>query len=450
MTVLYAEQVLSEGQWLHSARIHLADGRVQRIDAEVPPAAGDERHSVIVPAQCNLHSHAFQRGMAGLAEARGPGADDFWSWREVMYRFALTMTPQQLQAVAALAYVEMLEAGFCRVGEFHYLHHDVQGRRFADCGEMAASIVAAAQDVGIGLTLLPVFYAHAGFGGSAPAAGQRRFTMSLDDYARLIDRCKVLVAGLPGAVLGVAPHSLRAVTPDELTRVVRLLPGQPVHIHIAEQVAEVADCQAWSGQRPVQWLLDHAPVDEHWCLVHATHVQDAEWGGIVARGAVVGLCPVTEANLGDGIFPAAAFSAAGGRYGVGTDSNVCISLVGELALLEYTQRLAHRARNVIGNGARSTGATLYQQALTGGAQALGATAGIAPGQAADLVSLSTQAPAMVERRGDALLDSWIFAAATPVVDCVWVAGVKQVEQGRHAQRDSVQHAYRLAMKELCS
>lgn len=451
MTVLYTEHLLAATGWLRSARLHLEDKRIASIESGVAAQPGDERHAVVVPAVANLHSHAFQRGMAGLAEARGPVEDNFWSWRDTMYRFASRMSPEQLQAIAAQAYLEMLEAGYCRVGEFHYVHHDVGGRRFADPGEMASRIAAAAAGIGISLTLLPVFYAHASFGGRPPNSGQSRFIHDVESYTRLIERCRLLVAALPSSVVGVAPHSLRAVTPEELAEVLRLLPGAPVHIHIAEQLNEVRDCVAWSGLRPVQWLLENASVDSRWCLVHATHIDPGEIDGIARSGATVGLCPITEANLGDGIFPAAEFLAAGGHVGVGTDSNVCISLSGELSLLEYTQRLSRGVRNVIGLENRSTGMALYQRALSGGGRALGApTAGIAEGSAADLVSLAGHEPALICRSGDALIDSWLFGAVSGVVDCVWVGGIKQVEQGRHRLRDSVRSAYAKAMKELCA
>ncbi|HEY6644390.1 formimidoylglutamate deiminase [Povalibacter sp.] len=451
MTVLYAEHLLTNAGWVRSARVHLTQGRIATIQIGAAPQAGDERHAVIVPAVSNLHSHAFQRGMAGLAEMRGPGNDDFWSWRDTMYRFASRMSPQQLQAVAAQAYMEMLEAGYCRVGEFHYLHHDIDSRPYGDPGEMVARIAAAAEDTGIGLTLLPVFYAHSSFGGQPPRPAQARFITDLDSYARIVERSREVVASLPAGVAGVAPHSLRAVTPDELAQVVRLLPGKPVHIHIAEQMNEVRDCVAWSGLTPVRWLLENAAVDARWCLVHATHVDSDELKGIAHAGAVAGLCPVTEANLGDGIFPAADFLAAAGRFGVGTDSNVCISLSGELALLEYTQRLSRKARNVIGLHSRSTGAALFERALHGGAAALGvSTAGITEGNAADLVSLSIEEPAMICRAGDSLIDSWLFASQSGVVDCVWVGGQRLVEQGCHRQRRRVRHAYAEAMKELCA
>lgn len=450
MTILYCEQALTPEGWIKAARLRLTAGRIAAIEREVAPQPGDERHAVIVPAMPNLHSHAFQRGMAGLAEAPGPVEDNFWGWRTTMYRFASRMSPHHLQAIAAQAYVEMLEAGYCRVGEFHYVHHDVDGRRFSDAGEMAGRIAAAASETGISLTLLPVFYAHSSFGGKPPTSGQARFVHDLQSYGRLIERCIELVRPLPAGVVGVAPHSLRAVTPEELAEIVRLLPDAPVHIHIAEQTNEIRDCLTWSGMRPVRWLFEHVEVDSRWCLVHATHVDDSELASLARSSATVGLCPITEANLGDGIFPAAQFVAAGGEFGVGTDSNVCITLSGELSLLEYTQRLSNRSRNVIGLEGHSTGAALYQRALRGAGQALGApSVGIAIGAPADLVSLATHEPAMLCRSGDALIDSWLFATTGGVVDCVWVNGVKQVEAGRHRLRDRVRAAHARAIEELC-
>jgi formiminoglutamate deiminase len=450
MTTLFAEKVLTPAGWREATRLHIDAGRIVALESGVAPRGDDERHAAIVPGICNLHSHAFQRGMAGLAEVRGPAGDDFWTWRDTMYRFASRMTPEQLESVAAQAQVEMLESGFCRVGEFHYLHHDADGRRYVDPAEMSARIAAAADDSGIGLTLLPVFYAHSTFGGAAPRPAQARFIHDVDGYARLLERCRAVVARLPEGRVGVAPHSLRAVTPEELTAVATLAGDGPVHIHIAEQVPEVRDCIAWSGARPVRWLLDHAAVDARWCLVHATHVDAGEIDGMAASGAVVGLCPVTEANLGDGIFPAAAFSEAGGVFGIGTDSNVAIDLAAELALLEYSQRLSARVRNVIGLVGCSTGRALFQRALEGGARAMGLpAAGIVPGAAADLVSLDVRRPALVCRTDDALLDSWIFASPRGAVDCVWVHGRKLVAEGRHVRGDAIRRKFDTTMEQLC-
>ena len=447
MPTIFAEQALLSEGWRNDVRIDVTAGLVATVEADAAPRAGDERHEILLPGMGNLHSHAFQRGMAGLAETRGPGADSFWSWREVMYRFALSMTPDEVAAVAARLYVEMLEAGFTRVGEFHYLHHAPDGKPYADIAEMAGRIAAAAGETGIGLTLLPVFYAHSGFGGAAPGEGQRRFINDVDRFARLMEASRAALAGLDGAVLGVAPHSLRAVTPDELAAVTTLGDG-PIHIHIAEQVREVEDCVAWSGARPVEWLLANALVDGRWCLIHATHMTNAETAAMAASGAVAGLCPITEANLGDGVFPAREFLAAGGRFGVGSDSNVLIGLADELRQLEYSQRLFHRARNVLAAPGASNGRALFDAALAGGGAALGAgQAAIAAGAPADLVSLDPSHPTLAGKAGDAILDAWIFAGGASV-DCVWVGGQKRVEGGRHRLRDAVADRYRSAISGL--
>ena len=314
MTAIHAETALLPDGLHHNVRIAFSGGVIDGVETDVAAQAGDERHGFVLPAVPNLHSHAFQRAMAGLAETRGPGEDSFWSWRTTMYRFALSMAPEHVEAVAAQLYMEMLEAGFGRVGEFHYLHHDADGSPYADPAEMAVRIAAASAETGIGLTLLPVFYAHSGFGAAAPAEGQRRFINDIDGYGRLMERAAEIVAALPGGRLGIAPHSLRAVTPGELAAILPLAKGGPVHIHVAEQVKEVEDCVAWSGARPVEWLLANAPVDGRWCLIHATHLTAAESRDMARSGAVAGLCPITEANLGDGIFDAPAFlGAAKGR-----------------------------------------------------------------------------------------------------------------------------------------
>lgn len=455
MTTFFVSQLLTSDGWLQDVRLGIEDGRIASLESGATPQPGDERHGVMLAALPNLHSHAFQRGMAGLAEKRGSATDDFWSWRDTMYRFALRMTPEQLQAVAAQAYMEMLEGGFSRVGEFHYLHHDVDGKAYADPAEMSARLAAAATQCGINLTLLPVFYAHASFGGLAPREHQKRFISSVDGYARLIERCKSVLADVPGARLGVAPHSLRAVTPEELAQVIKIADGigaaSPVHIHIAEQTGEVQDCITWSGTRPVRWLLDHFPVDSRWCLVHATHVDESEIAGMAESGAIVGLCPVTEANLGDGIFPVPEFLEQGGRFGVGSDSNVHISAAAELSLLEYSQRLARRVRNVVQMGGGSTGYALFQRALAGGSIALGTSGtGLALGEAADMVSLAVEDPALICRKGDALLDSWIFSGPGSAVDCVWVGGRKLVEGGRHLHREAISREYKAALEQLCA
>lgn len=447
---LWCEQAWLPEGWRNNVRLSVENGCISSVEIGVEAAPGDERHAVLLPALSNLHSHAFQRGMAGLAETAGDSDDSFWTWREVMYRFVDRLDPDGMRAIAALAYAEMLESGFGRVGEFHYLHHDVDGRPYGDVAVMAQAIAAAAGETGIGLTLLPVFYAHSGFGGAVPAHGQRRFINDVSRFANLLEGAREAVAGLGDAVVGVAPHSLRAVTAGELAEVAAMAAGAPVHIHIAEQIPEVEACLAWSGKRPVEWLFDHADVGADWCLVHATHITEAERRTIVQSGAVAGLCPITEANLGDGLFPAREFFAEGGRFGVGSDSNVEIDAAAELRLLEYGQRLAHRGRNLLADKAgESTGASLYRGALAGGGQALGRlSSGIAVGEAADLVSLKGDNPFFAGRAGNAILDSWIFGGGARLVDCIWCGGIKRVEGGRHIARDAIDTRYRAAMTKL--
>lgn len=444
MKVLHANSALLPGGWHEDVRLFIEGGRIHRVETG-PPQAGDERHAVLVPAMANLHSHAFQRAMAGLTETRGAGDDSFWSWRSLMYRFALSMTPDQVQAIAAQLYMEMLEAGFAHVGEFHYLHHGPDGSAYGDIAEMAARIGAASVEAGIGLTLLPVFYAHSGFGGAEPADAQRRFIHGLEDFGRTFERCQTIAAGLDGAQVGVAPHSLRAVTPAELAEVAALCPKGPIHIHIAEQTREVEDCMAWSGARPVEWLLDNAPVGSRWCLIHATHMTQAEAQAMARSGAIAGLCPITESNLGDGIFAAPGFLAEGGRLGVGSDSNVQISLSGELRQLEYSQRLGLRARNVIALPGGSNGRRMFDLALEGGAAALGIGAGLAAGRPADIVALDTSA--CPHLAGDQLLDHWIFTDAR-LVDSVWSRGIRRVTGGRHHDRETITRRFGPVMQAL--
>ena len=446
--MLWFQSALLPSGWAHDVRLAIADGCIARVETGARPDAGDERHAVAVPGLVNVHSHGFQRGMAGLAEVRGPEGDNFWTWREVMYRFLDRLRPEDVEAITALAFAEMLESGFTRVGEFHYLHHDPAGAPYANPAELAERVAAAAAETGIGLTLLPVFYAHGNFGGAPPTHGQRRFLNDIDGFARLVDASRRTIASLEDANLGVAPHSLRAVRPEELQAVIALAPKGPIHIHAAEQTKEVDDCVAWSGARPVEWLLDHANVDGRWCLVHATHMTADETRRLAASGAVAGLCPVTEANLGDGIFPSADYLAHAGAFGLGTDSNVLVGAADELRALEYAQRLAKRARNVLASApGRSTGRTLFEGALAGGAKAAGvATPGIREGASADLVSFDLTTSKFAGRREDYVLDSWIFAGGT--IDCVWRRGRKCVSAGRHHNHQMIRERYSRVMGKL--
>jgi formiminoglutamate deiminase len=380
---LFRHALLPAG-WAENVLVRVEHGMISEVRTGVPGG-----HGIALPGMPNLHSHAFQRAMAGHVERRGAEQDSFWTWRTLMYKLALSMSPDDMQDAATLAFVEMLEGGFTSVAEFHYLHRAPDGTPYDDIGEMAARLAAAADAAGIELLLLPVFYAHAGFGGTPPAPEQRRFVSSLDGYTKLYERCAAL------APSGVAPHSLRAATMPEVKALAQLAGERPVHIHIAEQMAEVEACLGFCGQRPVESLLDNAPVGPNWCLVHATHITPDEGAAMAATGAVAGLCPITEANLGDGIFPAQHFT---GAWGVGSDSNVLIDAARELQMLEYSQRLTRHARNVMASPKEPATATaLYQAAVAGGAQALGLQGGLRPGAPASFVTLDGEAPELTRR-----------------------------------------------------
>lgn len=452
-TTLFLDRALLPGGWGRDVIVAFDGARISAVVPDSAAPAMAERHAIGVPGLSNLHSHAFQRAMAAHAEFPSPGPDNFWTWREKMYGVALTIDPDQAEAVAAMLYAEMLEAGFTRVGEFHYLHHDKDGKPYADPAEMAGRVLAAASVTGIGMTLLPVFYAHGGIGGRPFVPGQRRFISDLPLFARLMERSRALAATVAGARTGVAPHSLRAVTADELREVVGLArDGETIHMHVAEQVQEVEDCLERTGARPVEWLLDNAMVDSRWCLIHATHMTEAETRDLAATGAVAGLCPETEGNLGDGIFNGRLFVEHRGRFGIGTDSNVSLDAAQELRQLEYAQRLAWRRRNVlVGNDGRSTGRSLFDAAIVGGSQALAVPgAGLATGAIADLVTFRRDHPSLAGLDGDALIDAWIFSADRSAIDCVWAAGRKCVEAGRHHQRDTLEQAYAITMRGLAA
>jgi formiminoglutamate deiminase len=449
---LFFDHALLPSGWARDVRISVADGSIVAVAEGAPRAGADRVAGIAVPGVPNLHCHAFQRGMAALAERRGPGADSFWTWREVMYRFLQRLSPDDVEAIAAFTYMEMLEAGFTTVGEFHYLHHDVDGRPYADLAEMAARIAGAAAQTRIGLTLLPSFYAYGGFGGAPPAVGQRRFINDPDRFLDLVERTRAAVSGLPSACVGIAPHSLRAVTPVTLRAVCRAAPDGPIHIHAAEQLREVEECIASLGPRPVEWLLENAGLDSRWCVVHATHTTDAEIGGLAASQAVVGLCPSTEASLGDGIFDGASYLVAGGRFGIGTDSNIQIDAAAEFRQLEYSQRLLRRARNVMTlKEGESTGRRLLASALAAGAQALQRPIGaLAAGLRADIVVLDAEHPDLAARSGDLWLDAWVFVAGQRAVKTVLVGGETVVEAGRHGMRPAIEARFKAAVAELAA
>ena len=450
MTHLFFETALLPEGWLKNVRIEVDDaGWISALKSCSDDAGVDFRGAIGVPGMPNCHSHSFQGAMAGLAESPSSGRDSFLDWRQAMYGLTERLTPDDLVAIAAQFYAEMLEAGFTAVAEFHYLHHAVDGLPYDDPGTMSSAIVEAAVETGIGLTLLPVFYAYGGFGGVTIVESQRRFHTTPESYLRLHQRVRELVAQIPDAAVGVAPHSLRAVTPDTLNEVISFAGDGPVHIHVAEQIKEVDECLIWCGARPVEWLLDNTSVDDCWCLIHATHMTPAENRRLAASGAVAGLCPITEANLGDGIFDAVNFVDNGGRIAIGTDSNIRVDVAEELRQLEYSQRLRDRTRNCLASTVGSTGRALFEQALDGGAIASGRRIGcLAQGYRADIVSLDSNHTGLYARSGDAWLDSWIFGADGRAVSDVWVGGQHVVVGGRHSAKEAITRRYRDVLSRL--
>ncbi len=395
-----------------------------------------------LPGIANLHSHAFQRAMAGMAERQTDPRDSFWTWRETMYRFAARFDPGTLRAVAAQLYVEMLEAGYTSVCEFHYLHHAPDGMPYPQASAMSDALVDAARDAGIRLTLLPVLYITGGFDGRALSARQGRFGHGVDDYLRLFE---ALHARQTATLrVGCALHSLRAVPPDAMAAVLGALPDTArIHIHIAEQTAEVDDCIAARGLRPVEWLLDNAPVDARWTLVHATHLIQEEIEGIARSGATVALCPTTEANLGDGLFPLRDYLDAGGAWGIGSDSHISVSPVEELRWLEYGQRLATRRRNIAVSADR---ASVGDALLRGVAASASAATGFDADD--DAIVLDADAPLLAGATSDDIADRWIFAGNRNLLREVVVAGERVVQDGMHRDRERLATGYREAVDTL--
>jgi formimidoylglutamate deiminase len=453
----HAASALLAGGWAADVLIE-ADAAGTILFAAPAKDAGDAERlaGAVIPGVPNLHSHAFQRAMAGLGERRSPpeardaegGEDSFWTWRQTMYRFVQKLTPEDAQAVAAQLYVECLEWGFTSVAEFHYLHHQPDGTSYDAPAEMALRHLEAAREIGIGLTILPSLYRHGGIFGRDPSPGQRRFLNDLDGYWRIVQGVRSAMGDDPAFGLGLAPHSLRAVTPAMLAEVARF--DGPIHIHAAEQLREVAECEAATGVRPVQWLLDNMPVDARWCLIHSTHMTDAEATALAETGAVAGLCPSTEASLGDGIFNYPAWAKAKGRFGFGTDSHVGTSPRDEMRQLETSQRLARHARSVVTDSARPhPGRNLLEAALAGGAQVSGRRIGaIAPGHRCDLVELDPGHPALTGLAGDTLLDAWVFSGQGNPVRRVVVGGRDMVRDGRHVKREAIAMRFGAAMRRL--
>lgn len=443
VTGLFCDWALLPDGWHSNVRIGIgSDGRIAEIARNSAAQEDDLRmtNGLAVPAPGNLHSHAFQRAMAGHAEIKGSGEDSFWTWRETMYGFLGKLTPDDVEAIAGQVYMEMLEAGYAAVGEFHYLHHQPDGSDYDNAAEMAQSVAAGAAASGIGLTLLPVLYARGGVQNEELNARQRRFGCNIDRYARLHGEIQLPT---PDSVLGVAAHSLRAVPPEMLDPLTREFGNGPVHIHIAEQTAEVEAVEAAYGARPVAWLMDNADVDRRWCLVHATHMLPGETEALARSGAVAGLCPITEGNLGDGIFDGRRFVENGGAYGIGSDSNVRIELTEELRVLEYSQRFKDRRRTVLRNGAGSVGEAMYRAVTAGGAQALGRGAGtLEVGQWADITVLDADEILPFVPGPAQWLDHWIFVAGDRAVRDVWSAGRHVVQEGKHRRRSAIAKRFR--------
>jgi formimidoylglutamate deiminase len=441
-----------QGKWAQNVLLSIsADGTINDIVSNSPAGDAVKHRGYMVPGMPNLHSHAFQRAMAGLGELAGPSDDTFWSWRRVMYDFLQHLGPDEFQAIADQLYMEMLKAGFTSVGEFHYLHHQVGGAPYSDRLEMSHRVIAAAEKTGIGLTLLPVLYSYSGFGAQTPSSGQGRFINDVDQYLALVEALNTASKEKAGVCIGVAPHSLRATSQEQIKTVLDVVSADmPIHIHIAEQMKEVDDCIAWSGQRPVEWLANQVELDERWCLVHATHVTEAEIKTIATAGAVVGLCPITEANLGDGLFPVNQFMNEKGSWGIGSDSNINISSAEELRTLEYGQRLLHQKRTLIAEPGRSNGDYLYDAACRGGRRVLnpGQKAGLQIGTVADFVILKDDHPALIGKKPSQILDGWIFAGNNEVVKEVFVRGKQVVNDGHHIQEDSIKERFQRVMTDL--
>ncbi|MCY1262496.1 8-oxoguanine deaminase [compost metagenome] len=452
MPAYYAERALLPSGWARNVRFEISpEGLLGSVQPDGSADGAERLSGPVLPGMPNLHSHAFQRAMAGLAEVAGNPNDSFWTWRELMYRLVGRLEPEQVGIIARQLYIEMLKAGYTGVAEFHYVHHDRDGKPYADPAELSLRISQAAADTGIGLTLLPVLYSHAGFGGQAPNEGQRRFINGTDAYLALIERLRAHFAGQPLQEVGLCFHSLRAVTPQQIAEVlVSDSSDCPIHIHIAEQQKEVDDCLAWSGRRPLQWLYENVEVDPRWCLVHATHAEPDEVSAMARSGAVAGLCLTTEANLGDGIFPAVDYLAQGGRFGIGSDSHVSLSVVEELRWLEYGQRLRDQRRNRLYRGDQPmVGRTLYDAALSGGAQALGQPSGaLEVGKRADLLVLDGSDPYLATAEGDAILNRWLFAGGDRQVRDVMVGGNWQVREGRHALEERSAGEFAQVLREL--
>ena len=455
MPKYFAPDVFTEDGWRNSIIISVtADGVIDSLQAGNVSDCDHSFSGAVIPGMVNLHSHAFQRSLIGETGLRNHADDSFWSWREAMYKRVGELTPEHIEAITAYCYMELLQGGYTAVAEFHYLHRQNNGAAYQNPAETSERIFSAAQNTGIGLTLLPVLYAWAGFGEQSLTERQLPFQHDLDSYIDLLDRVDALSSLSKLFNWGVAPHSLRAVSQTQLNDLLKYLCQQnftgPVHIHIAEQVREIEECRSYYGVEPVRWLLDNFAVDKSWCLVHATHVDSAELKLMRQRELVVGLCPTTEADLGDGIFPAAAWQELGGSWGIGSDSNICVTQSEELRWLEYTQRLQTKQRNVLAASGNQVGGSLYQQALRGGLQATSrpAATAVAVGQRADFLVLDLEHPLLLGKQQQQWLDCWVFAGRPQMLLQVWVAGKCLVSNGQHINRDEITNAWQKAWQDM--
>lgn len=449
---LYADRMLLPDGWAKNVTLKLDNaGFITGVETDTEPGNAERLAGPVIPGMVNVHSHAFQRLIAGYTDIAENPDDSFWTWREAMYRAALTLDPEQFGLVARHVFVEMLRAGFTSVGEFHYVHHQPDGTPHERRAELAERVVAAAGESSIALSMLPVLYSHAGFGGQPPSAGQRRFINDVEGFLALHEQAGEAIRELPTGSIGLAFHSLRAVTGEQIHTVLDSVPrDMPIHIHVAEQQREVEDCVAWSRQRPVAWLLDHAAVDARWCLIHATHLDDDELARVAESEAVVGLCPVTEGNLGDGLSRASEMIERDMPVAIGSDSHVSLSVVEELRWLEYGQRLATQRRNRLGHARNpSVGEHLYATATHAGAQAIGQPVGrIAEGLRADLVVLDEHHPLLADCPQRHMLNRWLFGVGDAGVRDVWVAGRRVVADGHHPLEEASGEAFRQVCREV--
>lgn len=452
--LLWAPQAWLNGHWEHNVCLAVdTQGHWADITPNVPtpPTHATVLPGPVLPGLVNAHSHAFQRAFAGLAERRESAADDFWSWRDRMYGVALRITPAQLRAVAAQLYVELLQGGYTQVCEFHYLHHQPDGQPYADEATMAWAVADAAADAGLGLTVLPVLYERAGFAQPTLRPDQRRFAGTPDVIARL--QATVQTSGRPRVNAGVAIHSLRAASADSIDALLAQVgdADMPIHIHVAEQMQEVRDCLAATGQRPIAWLGQRWPMDARWQLVHATHTEQAEIDTVARSGAGIVICPSTEGNLGDGFADLPAWLAAGVPMAVGSDSHVNRQWAEELRWLEYGQRLRLQQRNVAAAPTQqpATAARLFDAALHAGGPAAGQRVwGLTRGARADALVLDVQTPGLLGVPASHRLDALVFATNTSALREVYVAGHKLVHAGRHVEQDRIARAFESTMQAL--